>query len=63
MRIKIMKKNKNETETGGMPEEMQIHCHPDNIKQDLLDFLAERQKAYDDFMEWYQTEGYLEDEK
>ena len=35
----------------------------DSIKQDQLDYQAEQQKAYDEFMEWYQTVGCFEDEK
>ena len=35
----------------------------ETIEQERLDFQTEQQKAFDNFVEWYQTVGYLEDER
>ena len=35
----------------------------ETFEQERLDFQAEEQKAYDDYVEWYQTVGCFEDER
>ena len=35
----------------------------ETIEQERLDFQREQQKAYDDYVEWYQTVGCFEDEQ
>jgi len=35
----------------------------ETIEQERLDFQRKQQKAYDDYVEWYQTVGCFEDEK
>ena len=34
-----------------------------NVEQERREFQTEQQKILDAYMEWYQTEGYLLDEK
>ena len=43
-------------------EEIEI-VMTDKIKQEMLEYQAQQQKAYDDYMEWYQTVGCWEEEK